>query len=281
MRLAFISLALMLLTTLLVLPHAAADEVIPPEKPIKPKGLLLRPFEKPVGDDGFVVKNENYMVNVGDKQTSSVITPPDLPPVKSRLISVDSINGVITPTIKPLTVRPTVIERITPALDFEEDVIVRYANDDDNRMAGGNRSRQSARGLPEQPRVQMKETNAQSPFETASLPRAEMGSRQQDPVIIFFRERASELEVGQISVIDNDIVAALKNSPSKMVSIYGYAGGRSSDTYNPNDLSLSRAMLISNYLIEQGIDVARIEARSMGADTPISPKNRVDVFISD
>jgi hypothetical protein len=37
--------------------------------------------------------------------------------------------------------------------------------------------------------------------------------------------------------------------------------------------------LISEFLTDHRIPAERIEARAMGDDTPISPKNRVDVVI--
>lgn len=38
-------------------------------------------------------------------------------------------------------------------------------------------------------------------------------------------------------------------------------------------------MLISEYLVNKGISSDRVEARAMGSNTPISPKNRVDVVL--
>lgn len=257
-----------------------AQTITPPEKPVKPSGLLLRPTSKPNGDSDFSLKNSRYMVSASEKSDNMIVTPPSLPETKSRLLSVDEMGGIIRPVAKPLSVRVDTIERIRPAKNFEESVILRYTDNQDERTAGGLRavpSRTNARGLPDQPRLQIRETTDDSPFETASLQKAKRNTAKQDPVIIFFKERSSELEVGQLNIMETDILRPLQQSASRTVSLYGYA----EDHKTSHDLSLSRAILISEYLAEKGIAAERIEARSMGSKTPVSPKNRVDVYIMD
>ena len=99
-----------------------------------------------------------------------------------------------------------------------------------------------------------------SPFRTASLPKAQKAN-DQDPIIIF-KERSSDLEVGQLSIIDSDIFNVLKRRNNKKAAIYGFAE-TGADGKNVNQLSLSRALLISEYLVDKGIDPERIEARAM------------------
>ena len=258
----------------------ASAQPLPDEKPVKPKALLIRPETKPSTGNNVQMVNDKYLFNAGNLQTKNTVVPPALPAAKSKIVASPTVDGVIRPIAKPLviTVPDRTQERVPTNTSFEEEVIVRYTNNDvESRMAGSRGEYIDVQRLPAQPNIRIRETTQSSPFKTASLPKADHSSNQ-EPIIIFFQERTSDLEVGQIEIIDTDILNILRKNSGLKASINGFAennsGGRTA-----NELSMSRAMLISEYLVNKGISSDRIEARAMGSNTPISPKNRVDVVL--
>ena len=281
-------LLLSLLITIILLSSTTvlAEAPVPKEKPIKPKAVIIRPSDKPNDSTDFSMVNKKYVFNADNLKSGGTIIPPSLPDIKIRQTSSSSSqlkNGIIIPSNKPLVIAVNKLERTTADKNFEESVLVRYTNNKidnlEDRFAGDRGHEIKIQRLPSQPKLRIRETNERSPFKTASLSRAGKTS-DSDPIIVFFKERSSDLEVGQLSIIDNDIFNILKMRKNKKAAIYGFSESNSTDD-NMNQLSLSRALIISEYLVSKGIDAERIEARAMGPDTPISPKNRVDVVIFD
>lgn len=217
----------------------------------------------------------------------SIITPPPLPEQKKTtpLISenVTMADGIPLPNRKPLHIKmelstPTQTLQL-PSQSNQQSQTLYRGNDDDRTANQKNISRNnSIERSPARKREVFRETTEKSPFKTAKLPRARETSTR-DPIIVFFKEQSSDLEVGQIDIIKSDILTPLKRSSSRKVAVYGYAEKDSSNPDKANQLSLSRALLISEYLVDSGVNPNRIEARSMASDTPITPKNRVDVII--
>ena len=212
-----------------------------------------------------------------DLSTVSIIVPPPLPERKRTTSRVPDIarivDGVPVPDRKPLSIRTTKVN--TPSPVPSEIMWSRETND--GRTAGRDTTRTIERTRAKRaPRII--ETTEKSPFKTAQLPRASKLSTH-DPVIIFFKENTSELEVGQLNIIKSDIISRLQRSPNKKIAVYGYAERNRNNPDKAQKLSLSRALLISEYLADNRISTNRIEARAMGNDTPISPKNRVDAVI--
>jgi len=251
----------------------AANAPLPMTKPSTPHGATTP-----------TPQNFNAILEQASKPMTtaqpSIITPPPMPYRKQTIKTetVQMINGIPVPTGKPLKVRTAAGWQDAPRPDDENRVVIRYHDSPADRMAGGGSYRSQVTRTHAQKRERLRETDDRSPFKTAKLPRARAES-QFDPIIIFFEENSSELEVGQIEIIKKDVVERLRKTPSSRVAVYGYS---ERDRRNPDrtqKLSLSRALLISEYLADNRITPARIEARAMGNDTPISPKNRVDIVI--
>ena len=224
-----------------------------------------------------------------------IITPPPTPDIKKPFqpLEISIVDGIPLPVAKPLTFQiQDNWQNAVPAVpqssfNSEQEKIIEYSGSGyDERTAGRpqknnqREKRQRDSGIdriPSRPREKLKETSEGSPFATAQLPRADQYSMN-DPVIIFFKEFSSELEIGQIDVLHSDVLDILRRSSRRRVAVYGYAEN-ARDMDKVNQLSLNRAMIISEFLVDNGIDASRVEARAMGADTPISPKNRVDIII--
>jgi outer membrane protein OmpA-like peptidoglycan-associated protein len=220
--------------------------------------------------------------------SGGMILPPPLPEQKQEdtIITTLVINGVPVPSSKPYKVRILSAgesRNTLPDTVTDKTVTITYGGEGaKERMAMRLEPKPQAQGRMEriyaQPRINLRETNDGSPFQTAALPRAGESSSR-DPVIIYFKEYSHELEVGQIDVINSDIARVLERSPRLRVTIYGYAENDARNRDKAQELSLKRAMMIAEFLSDRGIDRSRIEARAMGGDTPIDPKSRVDVII--
>lgn len=81
---------------------------------------------------------------------------------------------------------------------------------------------------------------------------------------------------GQATVSLKALSQQLAKNPSLSVRIQAYAAGDASSVSKARRLSLSRALAVRSFLMEQGIDPTRIEVRALG--TPSSgAADRVDV----
>lgn len=202
----------------------------------------------------------------------TILTPAPTPYIKKPKITSLSSNGTIKPTRKPLRIVTTAN---TFKINKTKNEDKHYFSHDDDRTAGRKIKTERTYARHRDP---ITETAQKSPFKTAKLPRAPKRFSS-EPVIIFFQENTSHLEVGQKDVLKSDVLKRLKQSPNRKIAIYGYAQKQKQNPDKTAQLSLSRALLISEYLSTNGITANRIEARSMADETPISPKNRVDIVI--
>ena len=60
-----------------------------------------------------------------------------------------------------------------------------------------------------------------------------------------------------------------------------YAGGGDLSSSKARRLSLSRALSVRTFLIENGIRSTRIDVRALGDKTTEDPVNRVDVVVTE
>ena len=66
-----------------------------------------------------------------------------------------------------------------------------------------------------------------------------------------------------------------------VLQLMAYAGGESLSSGKARRLSLSRALSVRSYLIENGVRSTRIDVRALGNKTAEEPLNRVDVTIAE
>lgn len=99
-------------------------------------------------------------------------------------------------------------------------------------------------------------------------------------VIVFFQENSADLEVGQLDILNNDVVNMLKSRPDLSIEIVGYAEPQASGPEGTKKLSLSRALMIRQYLIRQRIDADRLEVEGKADKTKIEPRDRVEMYFS-
>ena len=76
------------------------------------------------------------------------------------------------------------------------------------------------------------------------------------------------------------LATKLKGQPALRLQLMAYAGGESFSAGKARRLSLSRALSIRSYLIENGVRSTRIDVRALGNKTTEEPLNRVDVTVT-
>ncbi|MGR3342704.1 MAG: OmpA family protein, partial [Paracoccaceae bacterium] len=76
------------------------------------------------------------------------------------------------------------------------------------------------------------------------------------------------------------LAAKLKGQPALRLQLKAYAGGESLSSGKARRLSLSRALSVRSYLIENGVRSTRIDVHALGNKTAEEPLNRVDVTVT-
>ncbi len=71
----------------------------------------------------------------------------------------------------------------------------------------------------------------------------------------------------------------LKGKETLRLQLFAYAGGKDLSSSKARRMSLSRALSVRSFLIENGIRSTRIDVRALGSKTAKKPLNRVDVNI--
>lgn len=71
----------------------------------------------------------------------------------------------------------------------------------------------------------------------------------------------------------------IKGKDNLRLQLMAYAGGKSLSSSKARRMSLSRALSVRSFLIENGVRSTRIDVRALGSKTTEKPLNRVDVNI--
>ena len=109
-------------------------------------------------------------------------------------------------------------------------------------------------------------------------PEADSGSKRG---VVLFAPNASDPSVSALQSaksLAGDLSAALAESTARvqLLAFGGQHGDKSSDTRR---LSLKRALIIRQILIDNGVPSERIDVRAMGGTDDNGPLDRVDVFL--
>ncbi len=111
------------------------------------------------------------------------------------------------------------------------------------------------------------------PFQMAALAPA----GQPVPVISMeYMPRLTALQTDQRDTLKGEIVSFLNKKPDARLQIMSFADGNGNDS-DARQLSLSRALEVRAYLLENGIDPSRIDVRALGSNTNEKPLDRVDL----
>ena len=95
---------------------------------------------------------------------------------------------------------------------------------------------------------------------------------------IVFGDEDSKLP-GNAEARLNAIAEQIKDSDNSRIQLLAYAGGESLSASKARRLSLSRALSVRSFFIENGVRSTRIDVRALGNKTDEQPINRVDINI--
>jgi outer membrane protein OmpA-like peptidoglycan-associated protein len=113
----------------------------------------------------------------------------------------------------------------------------------------------------------------QAPSQVAALPPADGRVGRID-----FGSGAAELPATARETLDK-AVAALRQDEGSRVQIVAYATGGDDSGSQARRLSLSRALAVRSYLIEQGVRSTRMDVRALGNRSSEGPADRVDIVL--
>ena len=116
--------------------------------------------------------------------------------------------------------------------------------------------------------------------EKAELPPAGTPLAPGRAMQIVFKSTASKLPDTAKAGLKT-LAAKLKGQPALRLQLMAYAGGESLSSGKARRLSLSRALSVRSYLIENGVRSTRIDVRALGNKTAEEPLNRVDVTVAE
>ncbi len=91
---------------------------------------------------------------------------------------------------------------------------------------------------------------------------------------VYFNTGSAALNPNSMTILDK-VVRTMKENPEIEVEIRGYTDNTGS--YNRNvELSKQRAESVKLYLMNKGIDAARIRTRGFGPEDPIAPNTTAE-----
>ena len=114
----------------------------------------------------------------------------------------------------------------------------------------------------------------------ASLPAAASLLKLGKALYVEFKPTASKLPAKAKEQL-KALADGLKKDRNLRLQLRAYAGGKSVSSSRARRLSLSRALSVRAFMIENGIRSTRIDVRALGNKTEDKPANRVDVSITE
>jgi outer membrane protein OmpA-like peptidoglycan-associated protein len=130
---------------------------------------------------------------------------------------------------------------------------------------------------PETPREAPKAKVEEKPTQTAALP-PKPGVEASGALSVAFPEGSSKLPAGSQGEL-KALADRAKGRENVRLQLLAYAGGEEMSSSKARRLSLSRALSVRSYLIDQGVRSTRIDVRALGNKVPSGDPNRVDVKI--
>jgi|GEM_PF-4762127 len=97
-------------------------------------------------------------------------------------------------------------------------------------------------------------------------------------VVVFFQEASADMEVGQMDVLDNDVIGTLKQRSNLELDIVGYADPQKGGPEATKKMALARALMIREYLVRQHISPDRLTVEGKADKTAIEPRDRVEMY---
>lgn len=87
-----------------------------------------------------------------------------------------------------------------------------------------------------------------------------------------FASNSAEIDPDAKQRLERDVLPVLEQNPGARIRIDGHTDDRGAAAYN-QDLSERRARAVRSYLVDQGVDAERLEAKGFGEERPIVPND--------
>jgi len=113
---------------------------------------------------------------------------------------------------------------------------------------------------------------------SAPVPAAAVVGLGDGGATIPFEKDAAHLQPGALAAL-TAMASRMASDDSLQVQLMAYADGDEDSAGKARRLSLSRALAVRSYLIDQGVRSTRIEVRALGNKVPDGPPDRVDVVV--
>lgn len=132
----------------------------------------------------------------------------------------------------------------------------------------------AAESMPEAPKVEVAKTEDTAAASTAALPPS---TTEDGEVRLLFASGSAELSKTSESELQALAQALLQDEKAR-IQLMAYAADSDNNTSRARRLSLSRALAVRAFLIEQGVRSTRIDVRALGSKTQTGPADRVDIL---
>ena len=131
------------------------------------------------------------------------------------------------------------------------------------------------------PEAQMEEASAEN-TEVASVTSGPTKLEPGRAMMVLFDGADTKLSTSSASALDA-IAATISANEDLRIQLKAFAGGDDLSSSKARRMSLSRALAVRSYFIEQGVRSTRIDVRALGSDDEagVDPINRVDVNITE
>jgi len=122
--------------------------------------------------------------------------------------------------------------------------------------------------------------NKEKAKQQASLPPTSVTVDDEKELRVSFAQDQTKLPASAKKPLIS-LAESLKGTVNKRLQLMAYAGGPSLSSSHARRMSLSRALAIRSFLIENGVRSTRIDVRALGNKTTEKPLNRVDLKITE
>lgn len=107
--------------------------------------------------------------------------------------------------------------------------------------------------------------------------RPQLATSALDAFSLEFSPAATDLTADQRELLLQNVIKTLTQDPQLRVQILSYAGRVDGSESSARRISLSRALAVRSYLLENKIAPARIDVRALSDNTPETPADRMDL----
>ena len=114
-----------------------------------------------------------------------------------------------------------------------------------------------------------------APVQTASRP---VGDSAEGAYRVLFDDKSAKISDAARTPLQ-ELSNAMKESEDLRVQLMAYAEGTSETASQARRLSLSRALAVRSFLINQGVRSTRMDVRALGNKAESGPADRVDAVL--